>query len=124
MYRVIRASESSEDDYIMNGHQFRIDGEYDVDYADDPKTAITKWFRMANKKSNRYNTCILVSSKENAQLLRDCVIQNPEWFENLYQKYTCGYKLEYLLESCKRKFGEYPIFRFRYPDQVDPFSIG
>lgn len=87
----------------------------------NPKSAIIEWFKLGTK----YPTCVCIFAKDNAYAkdLLQWVIDNEDEFRSLYNTYNVPYKLEYLINYCKRHINDATIIK-KPGDQVDPFSLG
>lgn len=88
---------------------------------DDPGSAIEDWFI----KSEKYPSCICICAKDDAAAkeLLSWVVDNEDKFRELYRKYKNPYKLEYLLDNCKRYANDSNLIDWS-GDQVFPFSLG
>ena len=125
-----KLNEDIEDDDEFPWRQKR--GTYDVtayanDYLEptgddksftDPEKALIHWFRLSKK----YPTCVAISGYvADEKRLRDWVVNNEDKFREMYAKYKCPYKLDYLIDACKK-----PVSHRNdtYPDQMYPFCLG
>lgn len=119
MKRVIKSSDDWLIDNLMHGKKFRVCAEEERCFTtDDPKSAITKWFKFGAKHPTA--SAITVASVDAANELRKCVRGNKEWFITLYNKYECPYDLDYLIDAC-----EYDdTSKYRFVDSVFPFCYG
>lgn len=90
--------------------------------TDDPKKAIELWFRIGQK----FPTCTDLMAKTKADacvLLREAT---PEYLTELYSKYKCPYKLDYLISGAQRSMsrGCSDFYVSEFGDSVYPFSCG
>ena len=90
--------------------------------TDDPKKAIELWFRIGEK----FPTCtdIMTKTRGNVcELLREAT---PEYLEELYGKYKCSYKLDYLITSVQQGLdrGGGSFYENEFGDSIFPFCSG
>lgn len=87
----------------------------------DPESAIEDWFT----KSEKYPSCVCICAKDDAAAkeLLSWVIDNEDKFRELYRKYKNPYKLEFLVNYCKRHVNDSNLIDWS-GDQVSPFSLG
>ena len=108
----------------FHGHKYRIDGGYDIKYADTPVKAIQIWFQLGKK--NPMDTAIMTKTKANAIEL--CKAATPEVITRLYDRYDSCYKLEYLIDGAAEKVADGCKFfhedKYGYGDQIYPFCYG
>lgn len=126
LLKINEAEEEEEDDFLQKRGTYVVVA-YANDYLEptgedktfiDPEKAIEYWFKLSKK----YPTCTLIRGYvADEKKLRAWVVEHEDKFRELYDKYKCPYKLDYLLDACKR-----PVSRSydKYPDQMYPFCLG
>lgn len=97
---------------------------YDGGYTDDPELAIIKWLRLS--KNSPMSISIDTNKNAHAQELLQWVVDNEEKFRKLCAEYNCPYKIDYMIDGCKKKLERPSNFetKYNYPDQIYPFAIG
>lgn len=121
----------------MQGNKYHIGGstpnvtetgtDYDIHdggYTDDPELAIIKWLRLS--KNSPMSISIDTNKNAHAQELLQWVVDNEEKFRKLCAEYNCPYKIDYMIDECKKKLERPSNFetKYNYPDQIYPFAIG
>ena len=121
----------------MQGNKYHIGGstpnvtetgtDYDIHdggYTDDPELAIIKWLRLS--KNSPMSISIDTNKNAHAQELLQWVVDNEEKFRKLCTEYNCPYKIDYMIDGCKKKLERPSNFetKYNYPDQIYPFAIG
>lgn len=89
--------------------------------TDKPDTAINYWFTMSEK----YPSCVCICAKDDAAAkeLLSWVVDNEDKFREIYKRYNNPYKLEFLVNYCKRHVNDSKLIDWS-GDQVSPFSLG
>lgn len=124
-------SDSSEDEYEWSPFQNRnylvTAGPYsDVTFfCDDPKRAIAYWFKYQKK----YPMDVSISCPIRELAVKLVKAGTSKYLTTLYDKYSdCPYKLDYLIEECKRKVADgcrgFYENDYGYGDTVHPFTVG
>ena len=90
--------------------------------TDDPRKAIELWFRIGQK----FPSCtdLMTATKSDAcKLLEEAT---PEYLTELYGKYKCPYKLDYLIDSVSSSLsrGCGSFYESEFGDSIYPFSCG
>lgn len=121
----VKGSEELDDEWSpFHGHKYRIDGGYDIKYADTPAKAIQYWFQLGKKYP--MDTAIQTPKKDWAIEL--CKAATPEVIERFYNKYGSCYKLDYLVDSAAEQVEKGCRFfhedQYGYGDQIHPFCYG
>lgn len=122
------ADDNDDDDYEeydpFHGHRYIITGGYNSVYEDDPKKAITKWYKMGEK--DPMDTAILAKYRKDAVDL--CKSATADLLTKLDKKYTCPYKLDFMIEAAAKQVerGCKTFYEndYGYGDQVHPFDAG
>lgn len=96
----------------------------DVRYTNNPKTAISYWFRFQRK--NPTDVDITCQKKDQAVAL--CKAATPELLTELYDKYGCPYKLDWLISEAQKKVDDGQKYfyegEYGYGDTIHPFGVG
>ena len=87
----------------------------------DPRSAIIAWFEQTDK--HPMGVCIDASTIKDAQNLLKWVVDNEDQFRTWYNQYDIPYKLEHLINYCKKHQNDSNLIAFS-GDQVEPFSLG
>ena len=108
--------------YIVSGYDINTD---EVPFKDlefkNPRSAIIAWFEQSDKHPMAVS--INAASIKDAQALLKWVADNEDQFRSWYNKYNIPYKLEYMVNYCKRHQNDSNLVAFS-GDQVEPFSLG
>ena len=124
-------SDSLEDDYewspFENHNYLVVAGPYsDVTFfCDDSKKAIAYWFKYQKK----YPMDVSISCPTKELAVKLVKAGTSKYLTTLYDKYPdCPYKLDYLIEECKRKVTDgcrgFYENDYGYGDSVHPFTVG
>ena len=84
----------------------------------DPGKAIEYWFKLGK----RYPTCVMITGyKKQEQELRQWTLDNEDKVREWAKQYKCPYKIEYILDACKK-----PSLRSndKWSDQCHPYDLG
>lgn len=110
-----------------HGHNYMVcAGPYNdlIFHCDDPKRAITYWFKYQRKYPT--DVAIMCPSKELAMKLVKA--GTSKLLNELYDKFDCPYKLDWLIAECKRKAEDgcrgFYEGKYGYGDSVHPFGVG
>lgn len=87
----------------------------------DPRSAIIAWFEQSDK--HPMGVSIDAATIKDAQKLLKWVADNEDQFRTWYNQYNNPYKLEYMVNYCKRHQNDSNLIAFS-GDQVEPFSLG
>lgn len=103
---------------------YRVDGKH-VYNTDDPKDAIKAWMQMQIEDPT--NVAIMCETKEQAVALVKA--GTAEYLTEVYNEFPeCPYKLNFLIEECKRKAEDgckgFYENKYGYGDSVHPFGVG
>ena len=118
--------EDNEDEWSpYHGHNYMVcAGPYNelTFHCDDPKRAITYWFKY-NKK---YPTEVAVMCPTKDLAMQLVKAGTPKLLTSLEEKFGCPYKLDWLIDECKRKSedGCKGFYEGEYGDTVHPFGVG
>ena len=132
----IEMDKESMNEDPMQGHKYLVSGNtsnvtetgtdrniYNGGYTEDPREAIITWLKLSQKAP----TSISIDTNKNAAAdeLLAWVVDNEEEFRDLCAQYKAPYKVDYLVDACKRgNRHDFEKSKYNYPDQVHPFSIG
>ena len=132
----IEMDKESMNEDPMQGHKYLVSGNtsnvtetgtdrniYNGGYTEDPREAIITWLKLSQKAP----TSISIDTNKNAAAdeLLAWVVDNEEEFRDLCAQYKAPYKVDYLVDACKRgNRHDFEKGKYNYPDQVHPFSIG
>ena len=96
------------------------DNRIKIKTTDNPETAISDWFRLSRYWDG------FISAKTRNDAIALVTAGTPQFLTSLYNKYGSRYKLDYLIDACKRQreCGCSGLYESRFGDQVDPFSVG
>ena len=108
--------------YAVSGYDINTDETpfEDLEFK-DPRSAIIAWFEQSVK--HPMGVSIDAATLEDAQKLLKWVADNEDQFRTWYNEYDIPYKLEYLVNYCKRHQNDSNLIAFS-GDQVEPFSLG
>ena len=141
MKRWIHASEEVDEEFdwspYSKGKYCVSSGYGDVKYTDNPKTAISYWYRM--QKNNPMDVSISCQTRENAIKLckaatEDFIYQLDEKYgvgprspeEGGYKEKGCPYMPQWIVDEAAKKVadGQKWFHEDEYGDTVHPFGVG
>ena len=90
--------------------------------CDDPKRAITHWFKYQKK----YPLDVSISCPTRDLAIKLVEAGKPKLLTELFNRFDCPYKLEYMIDECKKKAADgcKGFYESEYGDQVHPFGVG
>lgn len=90
--------------------------------TNDPRLAIEYWFRL-NKKFPTQTDISAKTRADGCELLKEAT---AEYLTELYEKYGCCYKLDYLIENAADNLGRgcSSLIESEYGDSIYPFCCG
>lgn len=108
----------------FHGGIYRIDGQVGSGskFTDDPKEAITWWFKMQKKAP--MDVSISCQKKDDALALVKA--GTVDLITNLASKYKTPYDPEWIIEQCAKKVADKCAYfhEGEYGDSVHPFGVG
>jgi len=108
----------------FHGHKYRIDGGYDIKYADTPSEALQIWFQLSRKHPT--DTAIMTPKREFA--IKLCKAATSDRLTKLHEKYGSPYKLDYLIDEAAKGVSNgcksFYEGQDDYGDQIHPFCYG
>ena len=101
---------------------YRVTGGLETKNFNNPAKAIEAWFRFQEK--NPADCMIMCRTKDEAVVL--CSAATEELLTDLYNRYKCPYKLQYLIDSAAREVqkGQPYFHEGEFGDTVHPFGVG
>lgn len=90
--------------------------------TDNPKKAIELWFAIGQK----FPMCTDIRTRTKADALALLREATPEYLEELYKKYKCPYKLDFLTSCVLNTISSncYSFYENEYGDSIYPFCSG
>lgn len=125
----VRSSETvTDDEYSVfdpyNGKRYFVsgDGSSTIRCFNDPVAAIKHWFRIVGKSGLSAS----IMAKKRSDAIDICKAGTDELLTELYNKYRCPYKLQFLIDACKKQVADgcKYFYENEFGDQVHPFDVG
>ena len=126
---ITSASEIDDEDELSpyHGHNYMVTaGPYNelTFHCDDPKSAITHWFKYQKK----YPTDVSIMCPTKELAIKLVKAGTPKLLNELYDRFDCPYKIDWMIAECAKKVSDgcrgFYEGEYGYGDSVYPFCVG